>query len=59
MHAGQRDAPETCLRDQLTAVKGVALDEPVVQYGPFVMNTMAEIQQAMMDVRSGKFGYLE
>jgi quercetin 2,3-dioxygenase len=33
-----------------------ALGEPVVQYGPFVMNTRAEIEQAVQDYRSGRFG---
>jgi quercetin 2,3-dioxygenase len=32
------------------------LREPVVQYGPFVMNTRAEIDQALDDYRSGRFG---
>jgi len=31
------------------------LNEPVVQYGPFVMNTRQEIEQAMEDYRSGRF----
>lgn len=31
------------------------LGEPVVQYGPFVMNTVEEIEQAIMDFQSGKF----
>jgi redox-sensitive bicupin YhaK (pirin superfamily) len=35
---------------------GEPLHEPIVQYGPFVMNTVREIEQAIVDVNSGKFG---
>ncbi len=34
-------------------VSGKPLQEPIVQYGPFVMNTAQEIQQAIEDYRSG------
>jgi redox-sensitive bicupin YhaK (pirin superfamily) len=35
---------------------GQPLDEPIVQYGPFVMNTFDEIRQAFVDVEEGRFG---
>lgn len=37
-------------------IAGVPLNEPVVRYGPFVMNTEAEIYQAIQDFRSGRMG---
>ncbi|KAJ6842979.1 pirin-like protein [Iris pallida] len=38
-------------------VGGKQLDEPVVQYGPFVMNTQAEIQQTLEDYRNCRNGF--
>ena len=37
-------------------LSGEPIDEPIVQYGPFVMNTVDEIRQAIYDVEDGKFG---
>jgi redox-sensitive bicupin YhaK (pirin superfamily) len=34
---------------------GTPFREPIVPYGPFVMNTVEEIQQALTDLRSGTF----
>lgn len=37
-------------------IAGKPLNEPIAQYGPFVMNNNAEIFQAVEDFRAGKFG---
>lgn len=42
----------------LLVMAGEPLNEPIAQYGPFLMNTQQEIDQALEDYRSGKFGYL-
>ena len=40
----------------LVVLAGEPLNEPIVQYGPFVMNTPDEIRQAIYEVQSGGFG---
>jgi len=37
---------------------GAPLNEPIVGYGPFVMNTKTEIAEAIRDFNSGRFGQL-
>ena len=42
----------------LLVLSGEPLNEPYVNYGPFVMNTEEEIHQAIEDYNTGKFGFL-
>ena len=47
---------EASTEAKLILVAGRPLQEPIVQYGPFVMNSRQEIEQAMSDFRSGRLG---
>ena len=44
---------------KILLLSGVPIDEPIVGYGPFVMNTAEEIRQAISDFKSGKFGSID
>lgn len=43
---------------RLLVLSGEPIDEPVVSYGPFVMNSREQILEAIQDFESGKFGHL-
>jgi quercetin 2,3-dioxygenase len=54
------DGDRVCVRSgehgaRLLLLAGRPLKEPVVQYGPFVMNTSAQIEQAIEDFQRGRF----
>lgn len=39
-------------------LSGEPLDEPIVGYGPFVVNSREQIEQALDDFRRGRFGQM-
>ncbi|MEN8666927.1 MAG: pirin family protein [Flavobacteriaceae bacterium] len=46
-------------KSQVLILSGAPIEEPIAAQGPFVMNTAEEINQAIRDFHTGKFGKLE
>jgi hypothetical protein len=58
-HDGEDIEIEALKQSIILILSGEPINEPIAPYGPFVMNTDAEIKQAYEDYYNGKFGYLE
>jgi redox-sensitive bicupin YhaK (pirin superfamily) len=53
---GDKVSIEASADATFVVLNGQPVDEPIVGYGPFVMNTREEIQQAVTDMRTGRLG---
>lgn len=58
-HEGESIQAKAGQDSVLLVLSGEPINEPIAQYGPFLMNTVAELEQAIDDVNAGKFGMLE
>lgn len=58
-HDGENFTVEAAEDAVLLVLSGEPIDEPIAAYGPFLMNTWEEVEQAIQDVNMGKFGILE
>ncbi|GMU78492.1 MAG: hypothetical protein AMXMBFR46_12870 [Acidimicrobiia bacterium] len=58
-HDGTDIRLRSAARAHVLVLEGAPLREPVVSYGPFVMNTRDQIVDAIHDFEAGRFGHLE
>jgi redox-sensitive bicupin YhaK (pirin superfamily) len=58
-HSGEEITVKAQENSEFVVLDGEPINEAVVQYGPYVMNTPAEINQAIADFNNGRFGYLK
>ncbi|GKS64147.1 quercetin 2,3-dioxygenase [Nitrospira sp.] len=57
-NAGERMTLNATDDTVLLVLSGEPINEPIARYGPFVMNTKAELVQAVNDYQAGKMGHL-
>jgi len=55
---GEDIAVKAITKSTILLLSGEPINEPIIQYGPFVMNTEEEINKAIQDYNTGKFGVL-
>lgn len=55
---GEEVSVKANAKSVILVMSGEPIDEPIVSYGPFVMNTQEEITEAIKDFQAGKYGDL-